>query len=449
MLRIYVVIFMAVLTGTLSSGWIAVSSVRSSNGPVEEGDSLLVMFWNIENMFDYRDSGTGESDTEFSSFGQRRWTKSRFYAKCNAIAKSVLWIADSKGRLPDVIGFAEVENAFAVRSIIGATALKKCGYSMVHFDSPDSRGIDVALLYRDDVFEKLSARSCHIYGEYDGQSDGRDSGPEPVRVQQEQEKSCCDNAECGIRQAELMGTRDILLVSLKHRTDGLTYHFLVNHHPSKYGGAKASEGRRRIAMRTLRNLCDSLSASGESKSAAVVAGVDDIAGPAGDGDVRIIAMGDFNDTPSGGPFDILCGGNGLAERDHNAMGNSGGGQTAPVRPDDDWRIWTDAERSGFGRGRNVMVNLGDGLEDRGEGTIRYGGKWELIDMFIVSRSLAGQSAAADCESGRRCRMEVVRIPFLMTRDNTHVGDRPLRTYSGPRYLGGVSDHCPIILTVSN
>ena len=355
MTRICMLIFMAVLSGAVSASRTAVSSGRS-NDPGDAGDSLLVMFWNLENMFDYRDSGTGESDAEFSSFGQRRWTKVRFYAKCNSVAKAVLWTADRYGRLPDVIGVAEVENAFVVRSIISATALKKYGYRMVHFDSPDRRGIDVALLYREEVFEKQSARPCHIY-------------------------------EPGSAGGRLMETRDILLVSLRHIADGNVYHFLVNHHPSKYGGAEASEGRRIIAMRTLRSVCDSL--------------------VTGDGDVMIIAMGDFNDTPSRGPFDILCG----------------------------------------KEGRNEMANLGCDLEAAGEGSIRYGGKWELIDMFIVSCSLAGGSSGLDGGKGSRSRMEVVKVPFLMTRDNTHVGDRPFRTYSGPRYIGGVSDHCPIILTI--
>ena len=71
-------------------------------------DSLVVMFWNVENFFDYVDGGTGESDREFSSMGSRHWTKRKFQAKCDAIAKSVLWIGDCYGRMPDVIGLAEV-----------------------------------------------------------------------------------------------------------------------------------------------------------------------------------------------------------------------------------------------------------------------------------------------------------------------------------------------------
>ena len=55
-------------------------------------DSLVVMFWNLENFFDYTDGGEGESDREFSSSGSRHWTKKRFYAKCDAVAKSIMWL---------------------------------------------------------------------------------------------------------------------------------------------------------------------------------------------------------------------------------------------------------------------------------------------------------------------------------------------------------------------
>lgn len=428
---------MIVCVAVVSAG---ISGTGRTAGAAERQDSLLVMFWNIENMFDYRDSGTGESDAEFSSFGQRRWTKGRFYTKCNAIAKTILWIADRKGRLPDVVGFAEVENAFVVRSIAGATALRKYGYRTVHFDSPDHRGIDVALIYREEIFEKLSARPCRIYECGPAEEDhaglsGRDN-----------------DVECrGDGKKRLMGTRDILLVSLKHRVSGRTYHFLVNHHPSKYGGAKASEGRRRTTMERLRFLCDSIYAENAVLSQPFLPedgqhaeadgsgqrlhererrhGIADIGQCMQAGqripDVRIIAMGDFNDIPSGGPFDILC----------DTVYNPEPGRAETCSREN---IGHDSSsRSGRLNGCR-MVNLGVPLEAAGEGTIRYGGKWELIDMFVVSAFLAEIRPAA--------RMEVARVPFLMTRDNTHVGEKPFRTYSGPRYIGGVSDHCPIVLS---
>ena len=127
-------------------------------------DSLLVLFWNLENFFDWRDSGAGDSDREFSSFGERRWTKGRFYTKCNAVAKALLWTGSRCGRMPDVVGFAEVENGFVLNSILKSTALRKYGYEAVHYDSPDPRGIDVALVYRREIFKKISARPVRVSG---------------------------------------------------------------------------------------------------------------------------------------------------------------------------------------------------------------------------------------------------------------------------------------------
>ena len=75
--------------------------------------------------------------------------------------------------------------------------------------------------------------------------------------------------------------------------------------------------------------------------------------------------------------------------------------------------------------------------EKGEGTIRFQGNWDLIDMFMVSPFLENKSV-----------MNIVQIPFLMVWDNTHPGYKPFRTYSGPRYIGGVSDHCPIVLQIT-
>ena len=110
---------------------------------------------------------------------------------------------------------------------------------------------------------------------------------------------------------------------------------------------------------------------------------------AADPKIPIIAMGDFNDTPDGEQFRTLEG---------------------------------------------VLVNKADSLFKEGRGTIRYQGKWDLIDMFMVSEDIASCT-----------RMDILEIPFLMTYEKKYPGVKPLRTYSGPRYIGGVSDHCPIVL----
>ena len=312
-------------------------STLISNAQESEKDGTLVMFWNLENFFDWTDQGTGESDREFSSMGERHWTRKKFYAKCDAISKTMMWMADRYGRMPDVAGFAEVENRRVLKMLLDSTLLRKYGYEIVHFESGDRRGIDVALIYRTEVFDKIS-QSVKA-PEYEG---------------------------------EPMATRDILTVKLRRKSDGENVNFIVNHHPSKFGGSKASEGRRTAVMKSLSELCDSLLKSPEN--------------------AEIVAMGDFNDNPDGEQFVLLEG---------------------------------------------ILVNKSGILHEEGEGTIRYEGRWDLIDMFFTSPDLDARS-----------EMHIERVPFLMMRERKHPGEKPFRTYSGPRYIGGVSDHCPIILWIS-
>lgn len=288
----------------------------------------LVLFWNLENFFDWTDGGNGDSDAEFTPGGQRHWTARKFYSKCNAVAKSVLWISDEYGKLPDVIGLAEIENRGVLSKLINSTTLRKTGYKIVHYDSPDHRGIDVALLWNTGTMDLISSKPCHIDG---------------------------------------LETRDILLVNLFDCRAQKERAFIVVHLPSKFGGGKTAWKREKAAAR-LKAVADSVNAAGCSD---------------------ITVMGDFNDTPDAEAFTQL---------------------------------------------KEVLVNVSEPLSAQGLGTIRFEGKWDLIDMFWVAPEMA-----------RNVSMEIVRIPFLMVRDNVHSGIKPLRTYSGPRYLGGVSDHCPILL----
>lgn len=178
-------------------------------------DSLLVVFWNVENFFSYH----SESKPQY-------WTKGRFQAKCDAIAKTLLRIADRYGRLPDAVGFAEVENAFVLRRLTRETALRKLDYRIVHYDSPDHRGIDCALLCRESTLPVRASTPKHLPDSAGG----------------------------------VMATRDILLAEF----DRLA--ILVNHHPSQLGG-KAE--RREAAQARLRALTDSLHAAGQPRTLAV------------------------------------------------------------------------------------------------------------------------------------------------------------------------------------
>ena len=322
-------------------------------------DTLQAMFWNVENFFDWRNDSTTVSDHEFSAAGERHWTWKRFQAKANAFAKALFWVEAETGRLPDIIGLEEVENAFVLRQVLQKTALRKLDYKYVHYDSPDRRGIDAALFYRSSRLELLDSKPCHLF---DADS--------------------------------VLATRDILLCLFQK--DSAKFAVLVNHHPSKYGGAAESEPRRRIAVERLRFLADSLAAIG----------ID-----------RIIAGGDFNDTPDNPVFRLL---------------------------------------------EPALLPVHEHLFRRGLGTIKYDGKWDLIDHIYLSPALLGapgssrsfaeeagrQADRAGEESFARARMQILRILFLLTRDTVHSGEKPLRTYTGPRHTGGVSDHLPVLLELA-
>lgn len=296
----------------------------------ETDDRTMLVFWNLENFFDFKDDGTGESDTEFSSTGARHWTKSRFYRKCDNVAKTLMWLGSEHGRLPDVVGVAEVENAFVLKQLVNNTVLRKLDYRIVHYDSPDERGIDCGLLYRSSRLTLVASS--------------------PRRV---------DSLD--------IRTRDILLAQfVDARGDSLAV--LVNHHPSKYGGGE-TDWKRQVALSRLRQVADSLSAAGWP---------------------RQIAVGDFNDGPDNPLLSIL------------------------------------------GPSLSLCTRTG-----RQPGSIRFNGVWELIDLAFASPPLLEQAS-----------FRPIAVPFLTERDAAHSGEKPLRTYSGPRYLGGVSDHLPILVTIT-
>lgn len=196
-------------------------------------------WWNVENLFDTRDDPR-TNDDDFTPDGEYRWTYRKLQAKLQGIAKTLV-MAD----LPDVVGLAEVENKYVLRELCNSTPLRQAGYRYVHHDSPDRRGIDVALIYRQDRYRVL-----------------RDS---VVRVSD---------------SAEGFFTRDILVVE-GVTPQGDTLCFVLNHWPSKRGGEEAEAHRMDIAA-TLRRLMNELYAKY----------------PQG----AVVAMGDMNSTADEAPM---------------------------------------------------------------------------------------------------------------------------------------------------
>ncbi len=291
--------------------------------------TLLIMFWNLENFF------YPQKDVDFSS-GEKVVTWKRFRAKRDLISKTIIAIKDKEGAYPSVIGVCEVENLKTLKNLVYDTPLSRLGYRILHKDSPDSRGIDVALLYRDDRMILL---------------------------------------EYSFFEIKSFKTRDILYAKMLSVELKDTVHFLVNHWPSKLGGEKKSLPRRMEAANLLRYIVDSVQRINP--------------------EARIIAMGDFNDSPSSPSLQSI----------------------------------TSLE--------NLSLRLKDSLKKARAsitGTHRYKGRWEMLDQFLVSKTINGN-------------IQILSFDHLLQQDKKYLGYKTKRTFIGPRFNGGASDHLPILLKI--
>ncbi len=200
-------------------------------------------FYNFENLFDTLDT-PDVRDEEFTPSGDKLYNTRIYREKLDRLAGTVAEVG--RERTPDglaILGVAEVENRQVLEDFVGHPRLRDRDYRIVHYDSPDQRGIDVALLYQPKYFEPTASRAV----------------PVPIR-------------EYGADRP----TRDILLVSGNFRGDRL--HVLVNHWPSRSGGESATEKYRALGARKCKMLMDSLCRN--------------------DPQARVILLGDLNDDPS-------------------------------------------------------------------------------------------------------------------------------------------------------
>ncbi|MCI0522089.1 MAG: endonuclease, partial [Bacteroidales bacterium] len=121
-----------------------------------KGQEYNIIFYNVENLFDTVDD-TLTQDNEFLPEGERRWTNKRYWEKIDALARVIA--ASGGWNLPVMAGLCEVENADVVEDLVFRSVLEGAGYGIVHRESPDSRGIDLALLYRRDDVRIIESRS--------------------------------------------------------------------------------------------------------------------------------------------------------------------------------------------------------------------------------------------------------------------------------------------------
>jgi len=313
--------------------------------------TLFVAFYNLENLFDTENDPRTEDD-DFTPSGRSRWTPERLHRKLENIARAIRAMNDGRG--PDIIGVCEVENA-RLLDMLAEEHLPPHEYRVVHADSRDRRGIDVALLYRESSM-LLRRTTMH-----------------PV-----------------VLGTDVPPTRDVMEVSFERQ--GCAFTVLVNHWPSRRGGAARSSFRREMAASVVASVVDSLLA------------IDALS--------DVVVMGDLNDTP----FDVS------------------------VR-----RVLDAEEYSSGGRFVHRLISASMPVAREGRiGSYYYRGDWELIDHLLLSRGLLDDRGLVLFDD-----VQTIFAPtFLRDRGAHPIDGPPYRTYNGPmQYLGGASDHFPVTLRV--
>jgi predicted extracellular nuclease len=212
----------------------------SQQDPPSAKNSLTVMFYNVENLFDtLNDSLT--ADEEYLPQSPKKWNSEKYTKKITDLAQVISSVNEKE--LPALVGLAEVENKKALEDLVSSQKLKKGKYGIIHFESKDERGIDVALLYNSNEIELLDSKSIPV-------SFGKD----------------IKDAAC-----------DILFVKCRIKGDRIINVF-INHWPSRTPTMEESEMKRVMAALTLRREVDNILNL--------------------DNEAAILIMGDFNDEPT-------------------------------------------------------------------------------------------------------------------------------------------------------
>ena len=214
-------------------------------------ETYTIAFYNIENLFDI-ENDPNTHDDDFLPTSVKKWTPKRYQNKLRKLGAVISKIGEDDTEIaPIIVGLAEVENKRVLSDLVNSKNLIEENYSFAHYDSSDERGIDVALLYKSDVFKLESSESF------------------PVYIQNE--------------KGERDHTRDILLVQGKLKDE--TLNIIVNHWSSRREGTKETEYKRIAAANVVNSIIKMLKKE--------------------DVNAKVIVMGDFNDNPNNNSLSLI------------------------------------------------------------------------------------------------------------------------------------------------
>lgn len=209
--------------------------------------NYVIGFYNLENLFDIYDDPV-KNDSEFLPEGKNKWTQAKYEKKLHNMAKVIRSMADNNKRWHTILGISEIENRLVIEDLVSQPEIADANYQIVHYDSPDRRGVDVALLYKPDQFTYLDSEAIPF--DFNSDIDFSDT------------------------DTSYFKTRDILMVH--GLIAGEHFAFYVAHLPSRIGG-KGGNLRSRGA-----EIIYNHSREMEAKYPGI----------------KIVAMGDMNDNPT-------------------------------------------------------------------------------------------------------------------------------------------------------
>ena len=200
--------------------------INENKGQTITSDTFTVAFYNVENLFDTIHV-QGKSDKEFTPQSKKKWNTKRYFHKLERLSSVIDSIGGSS--LPDIIGLEEVENRAVLEDLVMQESIKDANYQIIHFESPDFRGIDNALLYNPNSFQPLFQKAIPI------------NMPDSINMMGKHKVT----------------SRDILYVKgLVYGRD--TLHIFVNHWTSMYYGEKETVSHRKYCAMVAKHQIDSI-----------------------------------------------------------------------------------------------------------------------------------------------------------------------------------------------
>lgn len=185
-------------------------SAQTAGDKSRSGRSYVIGFYNLENLFDIYDD-PAKNDEEFLPEGKNKWTEAKYRKKLHNMATVIKTMAEANGRYHTILGVSEIENRLVLEDLVSQPEIADANYQIVHYDGPDRRGVDVALLYKPEQFICLDSESIPFTFENTDIIFNMDK-----------------EAQARFR------TRDILMVH--GLIDGEHFAFYVTHLPSRIGG---------------------------------------------------------------------------------------------------------------------------------------------------------------------------------------------------------------------